>query len=259
MLSLLLLAPLFLSGQNIDRDRMALEESFRKISEWTYDKYGDASSDSIEKFNDDFEALLLKLLVSNPQTLTANFEKPETETFGTDTAPDGNLRIYSWDDRLGGTMRYFRNVFQYKVAGKVYATVFKKPDTDTDNQLTANDYMPVEIHNVVSENKTYYLLYRIFIGSSAAYQHQVKVFSIDGEVLNDKAKLIKTQSGIQNELTWDIDFSSEVNRTKIDRELSYMQYDEPKKIISIPLIAADGKLTKKRIRYQFKGKYFEKI
>lgn len=236
-----------------------MEKSFSKISVWTYDQYGEASYDSIEKFNNDFEALLLQVLVDNPKTLTANFEKPETETFGTTTSPDGNLRIYSWDDRLGGTMRYFRNVFQYKTNGKVYATVLKNSETGTGDELTANDYMPVEIHNVVSENKTFYLLYRIFIGSSAAYQHQIKVFSIDGEVLNDKAKLIKTQSGIQNELTWDIDFSSEVNRTKIDRELSYMQYDERQQIISIPLIDANGKLTKKRIRYRFKGQYFEKI
>jgi hypothetical protein len=31
------------------------------------------------------------------------------------------------------------------------------------------------------------------------------------------------------------------------------------KIISIPLIQADSRITAKKIQYQFKGKYFEKL
>lgn len=38
-----------------------------------------------------------------------------------------------------------------------------------------------------------------------------------------------------------------------------IEYDKKNKIISIPLIQADSRITAKKIQYQFKGKYFEKL
>lgn len=38
-----------------------------------------------------------------------------------------------------------------------------------------------------------------------------------------------------------------------------IEYDPKNKIINIPLILDNSKVTGKKIRYQFKGKYFEKM
>jgi hypothetical protein len=38
-----------------------------------------------------------------------------------------------------------------------------------------------------------------------------------------------------------------------------LTYDKKNQTIVIPLINENGKITKNKIRYQFKGSYFEKI
>ena len=43
--------------------------------------------------------------------------------------------------------------------------------------------------------------------------------------------------------------------------MDYMEliYDKKTQTIVIPLIKADGKVTKNKIKYRFTGKYFEKM
>jgi hypothetical protein len=83
---------------------------------------------------------------------------------------------------------------------------------------------------------------------------------IDSAALHDNAKLIKTRSGIRNELQYDIDFSSSANADNpLRREEAWIRYDAKRKIIAIPVIDENGRLTAKKIRYHFTGKYFEKM
>jgi hypothetical protein len=252
-----LVSPTFIFGQSIENQDQTLNKKFKKISDWTDGQYGEASFDSLQQFNNDFELALLRATSSNQHSLNSEFKDLKKLGLFISTSPDGLFRIYTWDDQTGGTMRRFRNVFQYKSDEKIISKVLIWKENA--NEFTYNDFLFKSINQVTSGNKTYYVTYSIFIGSTAAFYHMIKIFSIDAGQLNDNAALIKTTSGIVNELGYDIDFSSEVNRNSKNREYSYVEYDKEKQTISIPLLLEDGKLTQKKIRYHFTGKYFEKI
>ena len=120
-----------------------------------------------------------------------------------------------------------------------------------------------EINDIIKNNKHYYVTSSISVGSSAAYYYQVKVFSIDKEILNENTKLIKIKSGLKNTLGYDVDLSSSSNRNRNDdvesSDFIKLIYDKKNKTILIPLINADGKITKNKIKYKFNGHFFEKI
>ena len=115
-----------------------------------------------------------------------------------------------------------------------------------------------QINDIVSQNKKYYLTQSTSIFSTGLSAHYVKIFSIEDGQLNDAAQLIKTQTGIRNQLQYEVDLTASANRNNEIRNYN-IEYDKKNKIISIPLILDDYKITSKKIRYQFKGKYFEKI
>ena len=70
-----------------------------------------------EKANDDFAKWLLK------DTCTFHYNFPiatdSTEIVNIAESDDGNIRIYSWDTQLGGTMVCWDNVIQYISNGKI--------------------------------------------------------------------------------------------------------------------------------------------
>jgi predicted nucleotidyltransferase component of viral defense system len=76
-------------------------------------------------------------------------------------------------------------------------------------------------------------------------------------MLNDDVKIIKTQSGLRNKINYSYDFFSVVDIPFEKRPT--ITFDATTKTISIPLVAANGKVTNKFIIYNFNGQYFEKV
>lgn len=245
-------------GQNINTCNKRLKETFEKIEFYTNQRgLNESAYDSVNKCNEDFEKLLLICTNSFPETLNFDFKDLTKIGLEISTSKNNLFRIYSWDTETGGTMRSFRNVFQFKRNKKIFSQKLLS-DEDEDGE---SSYCYEIIDQIISGKKTFYVVKCILIGSSAVSSHKIKIFSIENGKLNDNAKLIKTKTGIKNELSYDIDFSSSVNQNNdsVDREYAWLKYDQKNKIIIIPLITEDGKLTKRKIKYQFKGQYFEKI
>ena len=153
-------------------------------------------------------------------------------------------------------MQFYRNVFQYNIGGKVYSKLNEKESQDSG-------YRFYDLNEVSVEGKKYYITSSIAIGSSAIYYYEAKVFSIENGKLNENEKLINTKTGLKNTLGYEVDLSSSANRNRNDGVVSrdYMEliYDKKTQTIVIPLIKADGKVTKNKIKYTFTGKYFEKM
>ncbi|MDN3691286.1 hypothetical protein QWZ06_02935 [Chryseobacterium tructae] len=243
----------FLFGQNISAIEQQLNETFQKINYWSSEGRDHKNSyDSLATANTKFEKLLVRYTSSHPQTISHDFKSLEKNGLVMTTSEDGKFRIYSWDTWTGGTMHFFKNVFQYESDRKTYS---KAVEHDSEGDPGSYCY---QINDIISENKKYYLTQNKAILSSGMSYHYVKVFSIDNGQLNDKAQLIKTQSGIKNQLGYEVDLTASANRNYEGRDYE-IQYDPKNKIISFPLIQADSKVTAKKIRYQFTGKYFEKI
>jgi hypothetical protein len=253
LLFLLLLLKLPVYGQNLKSLEDKLTKLAEQRSDWSHNQ-NDHSYDSLAKYNKQFEKLILNFTATNPNTLNHQFNS----NTGLDivTSKDGRFRIYSWNTLEGGTMQYFRNIYQYRVGGKVYSA----PNTITEQDNGARFY---EINEVTVSGKQYYLSSSISVGSTALYYYQAKVFSIENGKLNPNAKLIKTKSGIKNTLGYEVNLSSSSNRNRTDgvEPMDYIKllYDRGNNTILIPLINADGRVTKGKIKYQLRGKYFEKI
>lgn len=210
----------------------------------------------IDNSNTNFEKMLLDFTKSQPKTLIHKFLNLEKKGLKISSSKDGFFRIYSWDTESGGTMRSFRNVFQYMDSKKIHSENLIDKDEYGESMFTYEI-----IDQVISKKKTYYVVKCIFIGSSALSYHKIKIFSIENDKLNENAKLIKTSTGIKNELGYEIDFSSSVNRepNSVEMDFAWINYNKINKIITIPLITSEGKLTKRKITYKFNGEYFIKI
>ena len=244
-------------GQDVRVIDQILSSAFHRINYWdsyiTSNDYKIDTSDSLGEANDKFQKLLLKYTTSNPKTLYYDFKDLVDSGLRIVTSEDGLFRIYTWDDDMGGTMRYAVNVYQYQMSGKVYSesTLYKRPDED------GPDVFYTSINDFTSKGKAYYITQAVAILSSADSYHSVNVFSIDSGKLID-AKLIKTKSGIKNQLGYEVDLSDSANRDRDVPDYSTV-YDKQKEAIILPIIAANGAVTTKKIIYQFNGQYFERL
>lgn len=238
-------------GQHNKDQEKQLNAAFDKTNYWASYQGTDGkinAADSALSYEAVFSKLLLKVTAADPETIRYNFDALVKNGMKIVTSEDGNFRIYSWDDQSGGTMRRYHKIFQFRDKKRVLSKSLPGIDIALYKQINV----------VVSQGKTFYVTQNISILSSALTYHQLKVFSIENGKLNDKAVLIKTKSGIMNKLGYEIDLSSTANSGQEVPDYS-TQYDKKDKIFTIPLIMANGKVTNKKISYQFKGKYFEKL
>ena len=235
-----------------------LENQLNKLIEkrifWS-ENQNDQAYDSLSKYNNEFEKLILNFSSKNTNTLSYKFNKIKVG-LNIVTSTDGLFRIYTWNTFEGGTMQFYKNIFQYKFNGKVYSKLNKKDDDD-------NGCSFFEINDVVTKGKHFYITSSISVGSSALYFYEAKIFSIQGGKFLENENLIKTKSGLKNTLGYSVDLSNSSNRDRKDgiesRDYIALIYDRKNKVIIIPLINGDGKVTKNKIKYQFNGKFFQKI
>ncbi len=243
-------------GKSISAIEKELNYSFQRIQYWHDTNHHESAYDSLYAANRKFEKLLYQY-GSNPLTLRHDFKSLKKNGLVVSTSEDGKFRIYSWNTLTGGTMQFYRNVFQYESGKKVRAEI-SKSNMEYDSECTY-----YQINDIIAQDKKYYIAQNSAVYSNALQYITVKAFSIENNTLNSNARLFKTSTGIENELSCELDFSASVNHnqpmTFEDAQNLNIQYDPKKKIISIPLILDDSKITAKRVRYQFKDKYFEKI
>jgi hypothetical protein len=245
--------PLISLSQEIKKIEDLLIQSFSKIKYWsTPDR--DLTGDSLIKANDDFQKLLLKYTAKNKETLTYPFKNLNDSGLSIHTSKDKKFRIYSWDTWTGGTMHFYRNVFQFKGAKAIHS---KTIPSYFENNEDGPDCTYHSLSDLQVGQNTYYITLSIMVGSSAIYYHTAKIFSINGDKLNDTVKLIKTKSGIKNEIGYEIDLHhADISE---DRDKMYPGYDEAKQEIILPLVDGNGRVTWKKIIYKFRGSYFQKI
>ncbi|MGH2646045.1 MAG: hypothetical protein ACRDE8_00695 [Ginsengibacter sp.] len=211
--------------------------------------YGD--NDSLNYYSELFATRLSTFIKDNPATLNYKF-KSLTDSNACDivTSTDGLLRIYSWDTWLGGTMHNFNNIFQFKSGSKVHSTDLNRNEDDFGSDFT-------NIYILKTGGKTFYLAVSGGSESTKDAYEAIGVYTISKDTLNDKIKLIKTTSGLNNSISFEYDFFSVVDRP--ERPIRLIKYDTDKKIIYIPIVLENGKVTDRYIRYQFNGQYFGKL
>jgi hypothetical protein len=210
-----------------------------------------SNNDSLNYYSDLFTTTFMDFIKNNPATLNYKFKSlTDSNACHIVTSPDGLLRIYSWDTWTGGTMNDLKNIFQFKSGNKIHSTDYRRNEDYFATYYTA-------IFALEASLKTYYLTVSGGSESTKDAFEILRVYTISNDTLNDKVKLIKTTSGLNNSIRFEYDFFSVVDRP--ERPIRLMRYDTDKKTIYIPIVLENGKVTDRYILYRFNGKYFEKI
>jgi hypothetical protein len=243
-------------GQTQNTVEQKLLGRFERILYWS-DFQGDNKNisvyDSLFHANDQFEKTLLNLTSKDPLTISFDFKKLKDQGLSISTSDDGLFRIYSWDTWTGGTMHFQQNIFQYKSGDKVFSKIIQDSLSEEDH-YSVNWY--IKIFTIKTSIQTFYLgLYDCTYSTKDAYQG-VKVFTIKDTILNDSFKLIRTGSGIKNNLGFYYNFFSVVDRK--ERPIIMISYDKETKTLKIPVVLEEGKVTNRFIIYKFTGRYFER-
>lgn len=183
-----------------------------------------------------------------------NYKFDSLQSVGVDlvTSDDGLFRIYSWDTWQGGTMRDFAVAYQYKYKDKVYGMLA------VDTAMPESErYLPFysQIFTLKTERATYYLTIYNGIYSTKDASQGVRAFTIQNGKLIE-ANIFMTKR-LRSTINCYYDFFSVVDHD--ERPLKLIKYDAAKKILYIPLVLEDGKMTNKFITYRFNGKYFERV
>lgn len=230
-----------LFGQSPKAIEADLLKSFKKIDYLSHDN---------EQANNVFGKKLKIYTEKNPFTLTQDFALLKKEHLDIPTSDDGLFRIYSWDTWTGGTMHFFESIMQYKVGRNIFS-ILDIPKRDGDAR--PNYY---KVYTFKGNGKTYYISAFLFIESTRAAGNGIRVFTIENGKLID-AKLIKTNSGLHSDLSYDYDFGSVMNIAFEKRPA--IHFDNKTNTIDLPLVDRKGNMTNKHILYKFTGQYFEKV
>ena len=210
-----------------------------------------ANYDSISLYSDKFEKEFTKFIKNNPATLNYPFKKLIDSNFcDIRTSGDGNFRIYSWDTWTGGTMHFFKVIYQWKGNGKVFTRVPKYEEGDAESFCS-------KIFTVNIYDKPYYLAVTNAIFSTKDLMQSISAYCIEGNNLNDTVKLFKTKTKKVNSINVAFDFFSVIDRP--ERPFELITYAPSQKIIYIPVVDDKEQVTNKNILYQLKDRYFEFI
>ncbi|MET3502551.1 hypothetical protein ABIC45_004175 [Mucilaginibacter rubeus] len=229
-----------------------LLKSFKKIEYWDEQqrKGGDGASESLEGANDEFGSKLKKYAETYPASISMPFNSLKKEQLDIFTSADGLFRIYSWDTWTGGTMHICANVLQYKAGDKTKSSLMNNPG-DGGAPFYSN------LYTFKAGDKTYYFGIYGVIESSRYAGTGIRAFAIQNGVLNNDAKIIKTQSGLHSTIFYEYDFGSVVDIPFEKRPT--ITFDQTTQTIHVPLVNAKAQVTAKFITYKFNGRYFEKI
>lgn len=205
-------------------------------------------SDSLDYYSSLFSSKMQALL-SDESTLNYPFDQLKEVGCNIVTSKDGYFRIYSWDSYLGGTMRFFDVIYQYKT-GKTVKTQLYQSDFEGDPVWYCSDIFTLE-----TQKNTYYLAIINGIYSSKDISQSIKAFELTNHGLNDSIPLMKTSEGLKNSLRVDFDFFSVVDRP--ERPVAVIQYNPDKQTISLSETNEKYEIIASTQTYRFNGSYFE--
>jgi hypothetical protein len=244
---------IFAQSTTLKKIENDLVRTYSKIFPFYYGNH-----DSLDFYSSLFSEKIRKYIDENPTTLNYSFQKLEDSNVCTiATSGDGLFRIYSWDTWEGGTMHDFGNIYQYNANGKIHSKYFTDDDTANLEDVPSIPFYS-KIFTLKANDHTYYLGINNSIFSTRDVGQGIKIFTIEKDTLNDNVKLIKTASGLTNEIDVDFDFFTVIDRTN-ERPITIIKYDPATKIIYIPIVYEDGKVSHRFILYQFNGQYFERV
>lgn len=201
-------------------------------------------SEDSSRLNRQFSDSLVSFVKNNAKTLQYPFELLQKEHVYVSTSDDGQFRVYSWDNGLGGTMRFFDQLFQFRSNGKTYA---KESYASEDSQAFFS-----KIYTVINnENQPVYLAISNSILSSKYVVQHITAYQIKDGSLNE-TKVFKTKKELLSTINVEFDFSSVADRPERPVEVISLNHN----LLKIALVDKSSAVTKQNLLYEWNGSVF---
>lgn len=247
-------------AQQIDKNKVEqdLGSSYHKILYWGnyYQKHKGENNtpndhDSLTKANEALKQKLKDYSLKYPRIIGFNINSAINSDLHIQTSDDKKFRIYSWNTMTSGKSNVFENLADYIDGDKAFVTTIRCDRAGNPG------YFYSKIYTLNANGKTYYLVVFNGINSAKSDGEGIQIFTIENGKLDDDVKLIKTATGLHNKLYYDYDFEWWDSHDELLD--AYIRYDSLSKTILLPVVLANGQVTKQMITYRFNGQYFEKV
>lgn len=235
----------------VERDLLA---KYRRVDYWRsrFEDSTVSASDSVEKANIIFQRALIRVCSTRAGSLNYPFKSLADSGITIATSADHRFRVYSWDNEEGGTMRFHLRVYQWLGGNRVHAKAGAQEEEDDPGVFCT------PIFTLNTPGNVYYLVINTGIYSSKDLSEGIQAVRIDGTSLNDSVRIFKTSSRLANTIEFFYDYFSVLDSTTNQGPGHLIQYDSAQRIVRIPVVLEDGKVTKRWITYQWTGRYFER-
>ncbi|WLD22934.1 hypothetical protein NU10_09395 [Flavobacterium dauae] len=227
-------------------DLSAEEDKLLKIHNDILAAMGNDRNDSLLVLNSHkFTDSLTYLIKNNNSTLNYPFEKLQKENVASIvSSADKKLRVYSWNTHLGGTMRFFNQIYQFDANGTIMA----------DESLASNDPQASfsKIYTVQNKNNEniYLVISNSILSSKYSVQH-INAYKIGTENLQN-ATVFKTKTNTLDQISVEYDFFSVVVRPERPVELITLENNT----LKIALVDDNQNVTSKNLIYEWNGDVF---
>lgn len=227
-------------------DLFAKENNLLKIHNDILAAMGNVRNDSLLALSSkQFTDSLIYLIKNYSTTLHYSFEKLQKENaLKMATSADKNLRVYSWDNNSGGSMRFFNQIYQFNANG----TILMK------ERLALNDAQAYfsKIYTVQNkDNQSIYLIISNSILSSKYSVQHINAYKIGAKNLQSAA-VFKTKTNTLDKISVEYDFFSVVHRPERPVELITIEDN----ILKIALVDDNQNVTSKNLIYEWNGGMF---
>lgn len=227
-------------------DLSAEENKLLKIHNDISNAMGNVRNDSLLAVSSQqFTDSLTYLIKNNNSTLNYPFEKLQKENaLKMATSADKKLRVYSWDNNSGGTMRFFNQIYQFDANGNITVNA----------SLASNDSQSYfsKIYTVQNKNNEsiYLVISNSILSSKYSVQH-INAYKIGAENLQS-VSVFKTKSNTLDKISVEYDFFSVVDRPERPVELITLENNT----LKIALVDGKQNVTSKNLIYEWNGDVF---
>ncbi len=231
--------------KNIASQEINLKKLYEKAISTSDDK-NDLNDSLFTKFGSEFT----RFIENNPGTLEYTF-KAIAEILTISTSDDNNLRIYSWDDGTGGTMRFYNQIIQFKSGGKVHTFIPKRLKEGDPGEYCS------KIYHINANSKNFYFPINNSKGSSKDLAQSISCYTIENNKLSDTTRIFKTRTKFLKRIEVGYDFFTSYNH-KGD-PIEFQKKDNKNIYLKIAIVNKKFALTPNNLVYKFNGKNFDFI
>lgn len=202
------------------------------------------ASENTPDLSREFSDSLADFVKKNEKTLQYPFELLQKEHVYVTTSDDGQFRIYSWDNGLGGTMRFFDQLFQFRANGKTYA---KERFASEDSQAFFSKIYTVQ-NNV--KQPVYLAISNSILSTKYIVQH-ITAYHVQNGIL-EEAKIFRTKKELLSSISVEFDFESVAERRERPVEVISLN----KNLLKVALVDKTLSVTKQHLIYEWDGSVF---